>query len=178
MHRDDEVFSAFVRAQTPRLAEAAYLLTGGADGTEDLLQSAFAATYAQWHKLADLDDAARHLRKALWNHHSTWRRRHRRPEFLVPRAPAPAVAPDAAAVEERLALLAALRCLSDRQRAVVVLRFFDGCTEPEVADLLGCSIGSVKQHAHRGLSRLRQILSTPTTGALPAPTPEAVQLPC
>lgn len=160
MRVDDEVFTAFVRANTPALTRTAYLLAGDVDAAEDLLQSAFAATYVHWGRLRHLDDAALYVRRQLTSTMTSWRRRRSSTEVLMAAPAVDGATDDVAEREQRDELVRALRRLSTRQRAVIVLRFYDDLTEAQVADVLGCSVGSVKTHAHRGLERLRELLDT------------------
>jgi RNA polymerase sigma-70 factor (sigma-E family) len=178
---DDEVFTAFVRAQTPALARTAYLLAGDPDAAEDLLQAAFAATYVHWGRLRHLDDAALYVRRQLTSTMTLWRRRRSSTEVLMAEPAIDETADDAGEREQRDELVRALRQLSTRQRAVIVLRFYDDLTEAQVAEVLGCSVGSVKTHAHRGLERLRELLdaaSSSEASAQPGAPTVPVVAPC
>lgn len=173
MRADDDVFTAFVRAHTPALSRTAYLLAGDPNAAEDLLQSAFAATYVHWGRLRHLDEAALYVRRQLTSTMTSWRRRRSSTEVLmaepVSEGAADRADEGAGEREQRDELVRALRQLSARQRAVIVLRFYDDLTEAQVADVLGCSVGSVKTHAHRGFERLRELLDADSTSDNPAP---------
>jgi RNA polymerase sigma factor (sigma-70 family) len=97
----------------------------------------------------------------LYREHVSWWRRRRVREVLAAEPPEPAQSSardftdDVAQAD---ALARALLQLPPRQRAVVILRYFEDRTEGEVADLLGCSVGTVRSHNARGLARLRQVV--------------------
>ncbi|MBL7498341.1 SigE family RNA polymerase sigma factor [Frankia sp. CNm7] len=193
MRADDErAFEEFVARSGERLLLSAALLVGGdwAAG-EDLLQGAFERTYRHWGKIAD---GARegYVRRVLVNAATS---RWRRLQVRVPEVPllvdgawtvdiAAPVTDPADRMSDRADLLAALAALPPRQRAVVVLRYVEDLPEAEVAAALGCSIGSVRSQASRGLARLRDsdhlraLGHAPPTGrpvsAPPAGTPDIV----
>ncbi|HEX2772010.1 MAG TPA: sigma-70 family RNA polymerase sigma factor, partial [Micromonosporaceae bacterium] len=103
------------------------------------------------------DQPEAYVRRVMYHQHISWWRRRRVTERLTSTPPArPADDPSVAAAL-RVTVAAALRQLTPRQRAVVVLRYFDDLTEKQVADLLGCSVGTVKRHGHDALRRLRAI---------------------
>ncbi len=150
-------FAAFVDSNGLSLLRFATLLAGDVRGGEDLLQSVLEKIYPRWVSGHPPDDGDAYARAALLHAaQRSWRRRQAHPEVLVADPPDRAtVDPDADPLL-RDALLRSLRRLPKRQRAVVVLRYFDGYTEGQVAGLLGCSVGTVKTHAHRALQRLRE----------------------
>jgi RNA polymerase sigma-70 factor (sigma-E family) len=150
-------FREFVVARGGALSRSAYLLTGDHQLAEDLLQTALARTAVHWLRVADSDPEA-YVRRAMVNLRTSWWRR-RRYAVEVPTAHLPVVAvPDGSeTVTRRLALAAALAQLPPRQRALVVLRFFNDMTEAQTAEALGCSIGTVKSQTHRALARLRAL---------------------
>lgn len=168
MLRDDEVFTAFVHVHGTAFTRTALLLTGSPHSAEDLVQSALASAFVQWESLQDLDEAVAFVRRKLTSTHVQWRRRRASSEVPVAEARTGHVADVALALGEREDLLAALRRLSSRQRAVIVLRYFDDLTEAQTAEILGCSIGSVKTHGYRGLERLRELMGAPSL-AVPRP---------
>ncbi|MFG1780533.1 SigE family RNA polymerase sigma factor [Micromonospora sp. NPDC049048] len=138
------------------MSRTAYLLTGDHQLAEDLLQSALARTYQHWRRIRDGDPDA-YVRRVMYHQQVSWWRRRRLAERLDPE---PIDRPgddhsDATAL--RLTVAAALRQLTPRQRAVVVLRFYEDLTETQVAEVLGCSVGTVKRHGHDAVRRLRVI---------------------
>ena len=167
MPQRDEEFTAFVRARGPALARTACFLAGDVTRGEDLLQSALAATYVRWRSMPDIESLEAYVRRALVRSNAAWWRRRVSSELPVDVLPDRAVADATEGVVERDALMAALRRLPARQRAAVVLRFYDDLSEARTAELLGCSAGSVKQHTSRGLARLRELLPEPEEAPCP-----------
>jgi RNA polymerase sigma-70 factor (sigma-E family) len=152
---DDDDFRAFVRERSPALSRHAYLLTGDHQLAEDLLQSALASTFRHWRRLRD-DNPEAYLRRAIYHQHVSWWRRKRVPEHLTAQPPGGTQGDPAEAAVLRLTLAQALSRLSAKQRAVVVLRFYEDLTEAQAADVLGVRVGTVKRHAHDALRRLRE----------------------
>ena len=150
-------FEEFVRSRGHALIRSAYLLTGDQHLAEDLVQSALARTYRVWSRHGIIDGPEAYTRKVMYHLQVSWWRRRRVRENLAATLPdlASVTDPD---VETRLALRAALLLLSDRQRAVIVLRYFDDLTESATAEVLGLTLGAVKTHARRGLERLRELV--------------------
>lgn len=129
------------------LVRIAYLLTGSRDVAEDLVQTAFTAAQARW---ADIDDPVAYLRQVIVNQaNQTHRRRYRRPPDI---AEPITHQPD---IDETWA---ELRRLPPRQRAVVVLRFYEDLPLTEIARLLGRPAGTVRSDLHRALDHLRRTL--------------------
>jgi RNA polymerase sigma-70 factor (sigma-E family) len=158
MTRDEE-FVAFVRARGRALARTATLVAGDPVAGEDLLQTALAQTYVRWRRGADIEDLERYVRVVLVRAHISWRRRLSSTEHPHDLPPEEVAGPDIAErMVQRGVLLDALRQLPPKQRAALVLRFFDDLSEADTAAALGCSAGSVKQHTSRGLARLRALL--------------------
>jgi RNA polymerase sigma-70 factor (sigma-E family) len=146
-------FDEFVAARSARLLRTAYLLAGDWARAEDLLQTALVRTWSAWRRLGD--DPEPYVRKVLVNTYASWWRRRWNAEDPTADLPDRPGADAHAAVEERDALWRALRRLPRRQRTVIVLRYFEDLTEAAVADLLGCSVGTVKSQASKALEKLR-----------------------
>jgi RNA polymerase sigma-70 factor (sigma-E family) len=146
-------FEEFVRGRTPALLRIAYLLVGNAHDAEDIVQSALEKAATRWRRL---DDPEAYLRRVLYNQSiSRWRRlRARPPETLMADLPE---RPADADHDTRLAMAAALRRLTPRQRAVLVLRYYEDRTEVETAALLGIGRETVKSQTRIALRRLREI---------------------
>lgn len=155
---DEAAFRDFVTARSAGLLRTAYLLTGDRGLAEDAVQSMFGRVYLSWSRIRHREAADAYCRKALVREVSSWRRRRRVSHVLTAEVPEPPQqAPDEAS-EASEALRSAMRALSPRQRAVVVLRFYDDVSEADVATALGISRGSVKQHTHRAITSLRAAL--------------------
>ncbi|MFJ2059592.1 SigE family RNA polymerase sigma factor [Streptomyces sp. NPDC087908] len=166
---EDDGFTAFAVGAWPRLVRTAQLLTGDFHEAEDLVQTTLAKVYARWRRIprGEID---LYVRRALINNNLSRIRRKRVVHLLTPVLPESlrhTSAGHAETVEQRTALLAALADLTVRQRAVMVLRYWEDLTEQEIASVLHCSIGTVKTHARRGLAALR---AHPGLVAVPAPT--------
>ncbi|GIF78510.1 SigE family RNA polymerase sigma factor [Asanoa siamensis] len=145
-------FEEFVRARSASLWHAAYLLTGDRHQAEDLLQAALERAAVRWERL---DRPESYVRKVLYSQAvSWWRRQQRRvSEVLVDTPPEPGG--EAREPEARIVVAQALHRLAPRQRAVLVLRYYEDCTEVETARLLNVSVGTVKSQTRHALRRLR-----------------------
>ncbi|WP_250002393.1 SigE family RNA polymerase sigma factor [Actinoplanes sp. M2I2] len=154
-------YAHFVRTRTTALLRSAYLLTGDQHLAEDLVQEALARTHRAWARLDRPENAEAYARKVMYHAQVSVWRRPRVAEILPadfqPDRRRGADDPADAAVE-RLVLRRALLTLSARQRAVIVLRFFEDHTEAEAAQLLGVSVSTVKTQTGRALDRLRTLL--------------------
>lgn len=163
-----EQFDAFVAVRSPALLRTAHLLTGDRGHAEDLLQQALERLYRNWDRIDG--DPEGWVRRTLVNLSTDrWRRRARRPREsgAVPDRADPRDAH--VAVEQRHDLALALQSLTARQRAVLVLRYFDDLPEAQVAELMGCSVGTVKSTTSRALAALRARAAT--TSELSRSTP-------
>ena len=161
-------FEEFVQGCSPRLFRTALLLAGqDRAAAEDLLQLALERAYRHWARVCRSGDPERYVRRIVVNAaNDRWRRAVRRPEqSLGPGEAGPVAEDQADAVAERDFLIRALAGLPLRQRSVLVLRYYNDLSEAEIADVLGCSVGTVKSQASRGLARLREIA---VPGAEPA----------
>lgn len=148
-------FEEFARSRQALLRRSAYLLCGDWHLAEDLTQTALAKMYAVWHRVR-MDSADSYARKVLFRTFVDETRRRRwweRPSAHEYDVAAPAQDPDL-----RLTLLAALRQVPARSRAVLVLRFWEDQSVEQTAEALGCSTGAVKSQTFRGLATLRRIL--------------------
>jgi RNA polymerase sigma-70 factor (sigma-E family) len=149
--RDVDTFVDFVRERSPELLRSAWLLTGDWHAAHDLVQTALEKSWPRWGRRIEHPEA--YVRRVMLTTYLSWRRR--RWTMEVPTDELPETTAGGDHHDLRLALLGALSTLTPRQRAVIVLRYFDDLSEVETAGLLGCSVGSVKSHASRGLQELR-----------------------
>ncbi|XVS61434.1 SigE family RNA polymerase sigma factor [Actinosynnema sp. CA-299493] len=149
-----EGFAEFVAERSDSLVRAAWLLTGDAHKAEDLVQVALVRLWERWSKV---DEPGAYARRVLYTTYMTWWRRRWRAETPSAAVPDTVTRDDVAGdAVVRLAVRGRLARLSSRQRAVVVLRFFEDCSVEEAARVLGCSTGSVKTHTSRALAALRE----------------------
>ncbi len=150
MHTYDDNFGALYRIAF----RVAYRILGSQAEAEDIAQDTMAKAYSRWWRIRP--EAARWVSRVSANGAiDAWRKRSKQDltsEDLVR-------AHDGEPIIERLALVDALSRLSKRQREVVVLRYLAGYPEADVAEILDCSVGSVKTHASRGLHSLRNTMS-------------------
>ena len=147
-------FTAFVRARSAALGRTALLLTGDRQLAEDLLQEALSRTASRWEKVVAGGDPEPYVRRVLYTCAvDGWRRR--RVREVVGRVADAPVDDGSDDVDRRVVLQAALARLTPRQRAVLVLRFYEDATEVQTAELLGCSVSTVKSQARHALGRLR-----------------------
>jgi RNA polymerase sigma-70 factor (sigma-E family) len=159
----DAEFAEWMAARQPALVRTAYLLTGSQHSAEDLVQTTLTKLYLAWDRIADRQHVDAYARRVLVNEHrSTWRRTSRRPEVLaevlpeVTRQPAQQSAQQPALYDgERDAVWRCVQGLPPRQRAVIVLRYYEDLSEAETAHVLGISTGTVKSQASRALASLR-----------------------
>ena len=155
---DEEAFTRWARERQLALLRTAVLLTGDRHRAEDLVQEALAAVAARWRRLESGHPEA-YARQVLVRRNISWWRKHRREvvrEVEERDAGATAHGDPTAPSDRRLALDHALAGLTAKQRAVVVLRYYDDLPEREVAEVLGVSAGTVKSQAHTALRRLRE----------------------
>ncbi|MEU3900527.1 SigE family RNA polymerase sigma factor [Streptomyces sp. NPDC045251] len=150
-------FTAYVQERRASLYATAYHLTGDRFEAEDLLQSALFSTYRAWDRISDKAAVGGYLRRTMTNLHiSAWRRR-KLNEYPTEELPETAGDTDAMrGTELRTVLWQALARLPELQRTMLVLRYYEGRTDPEIADILGISVGTVKSSIWRSLRRLRE----------------------
>jgi RNA polymerase sigma-70 factor (sigma-E family) len=163
----DEAFRGFIAARSGTLLRTAYLLVGDRHRAEDLLQTALVKTFVKWSSIHDVGALEGYVRRTMVTTATSWWRGRPYRERPVDRLPdhAPEHAADGGpdARFEHDAMWTHLRTLPVKQRAVLVLRYYEGLTEAEIADVLGISRGTVKSHASRGLAALRQRLNDENT---------------
>jgi RNA polymerase sigma-70 factor (sigma-E family) len=149
-------FASFVAARGDALWRSAWLLTGDHQLAEDLVQTALAKLYLSWDKVERRELLDGYVRRIIVNeHNSLWRRAWKRREHSTD------VVPDHRAVQDRhddgqsAALWEFVQTLPRKQRAVIVLRYYEDLSEAETAELLGISVGTVKSQASRALAAMR-----------------------
>ena len=152
----DGEFTEFVHASWASLHRTAYLMLGDRAEAEDLVQTTLAKTYASWSKVRDVDAAPGYARTVLVNTGASWFRkkswRNERPTETLPDQGHETDPSD------RPAIIDALAQLPPRQRAVIVLRYYDDLSVTQTATALGCSDGTVKSQTSDALNRLRGLL--------------------
>lgn len=152
-------FREYVAARQRALFRSALLLTGHRQDAEDLLQTALTKLAQRWRAINRSGSPDAYLRTTMYHQWISWRRRHRHGrEYTVELTPERPTSGDLATDGAlRVALATVLSQLTPKQRAVVVLRYYEDLPESEVARILGCSVGTVRSQAHRTLARLREL---------------------
>lgn len=153
-------FASYVRARQPVLLRAARSLTANPCDAEDLLQTALTKTYVAWDRIEDHRALDGYVRRALLNTRTSQWRKRKVDEFACEELPEPAPVQAAADPAERQALhdamWQAVTRLPARQRAMVVLRYYEDLSEAQTAEVLGVSVGTVKSAVSRALGKLRE----------------------
>ncbi|MEU8466629.1 SigE family RNA polymerase sigma factor [Streptomyces sp. NPDC029006] len=153
-------FASYVRARQPVLLRAARSLTANPCDAEDLLQTALAKTYMAWERIEDQRALDGYVRRALLNTRTSQWRKRRVDEFACEELPEPDHAPGGEDPAERQglhdAMWRAVMKLPARQRAMVVLRYYEDLSEVQTAEVLGVSVGTVKSAVSRALGKLRE----------------------
>ncbi len=151
-----DAFRSYVAARSSVLLRTAYLLTGSRPDAEDLLQTALAKTYLAWDRIRDREAVDGYVRRVMVNSQtSRWRRR-RVDEVVTERLPERGGRDLTADLDLHDALWTALTTLPKRQRAMVVLRYYEDLSEAETARVMGVSVGTVKSTTSRALVKLRE----------------------
>jgi RNA polymerase sigma-70 factor (sigma-E family) len=161
MDERDRDLGAFIDARSCSLLRFAYLLTGDHGLAEDLLQNSLIKVYLSWDRIRDRAALEAYTRTVMTRTQLSWWRRPARREVLgvEPTEPAPrdpSHLQQCDEVEQRDELWQLLATLGPRQRAVLVLRFYEDLSEADIARVLGCTTGTVKSQLSRGLTRLRE----------------------
>lgn len=149
----DPQFAAYVRERRPALVRFALALAGNPADAEDLVQNALTRTALRWRSVRNRDNPDAYVKQAIVRQHiNHWRRWGSRelPTGTLPERPDPPVD-----VETRTAVWDALSALPPRQRAVIVLRYYEDLSEAQIAQALGCSQGTVKSQASKAMRHLR-----------------------
>ncbi|GHA19208.1 SigE family RNA polymerase sigma factor [Streptomyces echinoruber] len=153
-------FASYVKARQPVLLRTARSLTANPSDAEDLLQTALAKTYLAWGRIADHRAVDGYVRRALLNTRTSQWRKRRVDEFVCDELPEPEPVAGADDPAERQALhdamWRAITRLPARQRAMVVLRYYEDLSEAQTAEVLGVSVGTVKSAVSRALAKLRE----------------------
>ncbi|WP_330461348.1 SigE family RNA polymerase sigma factor [Streptomyces sp. NBC_00820] len=178
MNADEErQFREFVAARSRSLLHTAYLLTGDWEQGRDLLQTALASTARRWSRLRDRQQPEIYVRRAIYHAQVdrfrllSWGR-----ETVTDTLPdhrSTQVADLADTVVQRQDIMAALRRLPKRQRAVIVLRYFEDRPDTEIAAILGVAQGTVRSQTHKALASLRATLAEAGPSADPSSTAAA-----
>lgn len=157
----DPRLTEYVRGHWPALVRYATMLCGDASEAEEVVQSTLTKVALRWRFVNDKDNPDGYVRRALVRACIDSRKRRRREPVLAV-LPEVQVADSSRHVDDADELRRALATLPPRQRAVLVLRYFDDATEAQTAELLGCSVGTVKSQSAKGLAKLRELVDRVT----------------
>ncbi len=152
---DREAFSAFASARSGSLFRTAYLVMGDYQLAQDLVQESLTKTYLAWPRLRDVNNADAYTRRVIVTTAISWRRRRSFSERPAETLPDRGVIDSTQTISEDDQLWAAVRGLPPRQRTAVVLRFCEDRSEAQTAELMGCSVGTVKRQVSVALGKLR-----------------------
>lgn len=158
MPRDSAEFSEYVALRWPPMLRTARLLTGDDGLAEDLVQTALEKCYVAWPRLRAREARDAYVRRTIVNIYISWQRRRSWHEVPRDRVPEGEATDHIAEVPQRSLLQDALAGLPPKQRAVVVLRFYEDLSVRQVASELNCSTGTVKSQTSDALSKLRDLL--------------------
>lgn len=153
----DAEFSAYMAARQASLLRTAYLLTGHRHSAEDLVQVALGKLYLSWDKVERRESLDGYVRRILVNeHNSLWRRAWKKRETTTAELPEQLVPAHESHTERNDALWQAVQKLPTKQRAAVVLRYYEDLSEAETAHVLGVSVGTVKSQTSRAIAAMRK----------------------
>lgn len=161
-----EDFEVFLDRELPTLLRYAFMLTGDPDLSRDLVQDVALKAHVRWAQIGEVDHPRLYLRTMVTNAFLSWRRRWSVRNFVGgsthPMLEGASVADPAIGIDERDAMWQRLAGLPRQQRAVLVLRYYEGLPDAEIADILHCTAGTVRSHASRALGTLRTQLTQST----------------
>jgi RNA polymerase sigma-70 factor (sigma-E family) len=166
----DDDFASYVSARSAPLLRLAVGLTGSRAAGEDLLQSALTKAYLSWTKVRGAGDQDAYIRRIVVNTHLSVLRRPRVREELQPELTDVAGTAPQYGIEDRDALWSALARLGRRQRAIVLLRYYEDLPDDQIAELLGCTAATVRSQAMRALQTLKDLPELAEHSTRPAPT--------
>ncbi|HXA59541.1 MAG TPA: SigE family RNA polymerase sigma factor [Streptosporangiaceae bacterium] len=157
-------FEEFLAARLPALLRYTTALTGDPHLAEDMVQECLVRVDRKWRKIRELDAPEQYVKRMITNEYLSWRRKRSSGESPVTddrlgAAMAPLTDPSQS-YDDRDAVWTRIAALPRRQRAVLALRFYEGLSTAEIAEVLGCSEGTVRSHVSRALAELRLDLRT------------------
>jgi RNA polymerase sigma-70 factor (sigma-E family) len=159
--QDDVEFARWVGAALPGLLRFGHVLTGSPASAEDLVQTALVKTWSVVSRRTSgpaIEDLSAYVRRVMVNSYASWWRRSSGRESTLPVIASVVVDPSGA-WDEREAIVRALATLPAKQRAVIVLRFYEDLSEADIAAVMGIARGTVKSHASRAMAHLERVLA-------------------
>ena len=154
-------FDEFVTARLAPLLRYATALTCDPHLAQDVVQEVMLRAQQRWDRIAATDAPAAYVKRMVTNEYLSWRRRRAARDIALAHAELDAVSPPAAdptgRVDDRAAMLARIARLPRKQRAALVLRYYENLTDPEISEVLGCSEGTVRSNISRAIAALRAL---------------------
>jgi len=152
-------FDGWVASRSRELVQFAYLVTGSQDAADEAVQTALTKACEHWARISRISDQDAYVRRMIVNAHISWWRKFRRRESPVAEVHQSAYVDDPASAASRTdAVWQLCQTLPTRQRAAVVLRFYEDLTYPEIAAVLDCPEATVRSYIHRALAALRRTI--------------------
>jgi RNA polymerase sigma-70 factor (sigma-E family) len=149
-------FEEFVSARLDALLRYAMALSCDPHLAQDVVQEALLRAQVRWARISAMDHPAAYVKKMVTNEYLSWRRRKARRDVAMSQLELVSETTDPIAnYDQRDAMLARIAQLTRKQRAAVVLRYYEGCDDPEIAEILGCGVTTVRSHISRAISTLR-----------------------
>ncbi len=153
--KDPEGFTQFVAVRSTALVQLGFVLTGDRHLAEDLLQSALLKLAQRWGRI---ESPLAYAKRIMINESNSWWRRRKIREHLTDgMADRPSAEDTAESVVRQDVFVRALRKLSAKQRTVLVLRYYEDMSEADAAQVMGCTVGTIKSQTHYALKKLRQL---------------------
>jgi RNA polymerase sigma-70 factor (sigma-E family) len=157
-------FEEFVSARLEALLRYATALSCDPHLAQDVVQEVMLRAQVRWSRIGPMDNPAAYVKRMITNEYLSWRR-HRARRDIALNDLEPAIADPAAQYDERDAMLANIARLPRKQRACVVLRYYEGCSDDEIAEILGCRVTTVRSHISRAIATLRVAETQPVGGS-------------
>ncbi|GAB3776260.1 RNA polymerase sigma-70 factor (sigma-E family) [Nocardioides ginsengisegetis] len=161
---EQEEFAEFVRAQHASLFRTAYLMTGDYQRAEDIVQTALVKVFLRWRQIQSMSQPGAYAKRIVANQTLSWWRRRSSTESVVDTLGDRGVPGHEERVTEHDTMWRAVLQLPPRQRAVIVLRYYEDLSEAETAEVLDMAVGTVKSHSNAAHHRLATLLDDPAPG--------------
>jgi RNA polymerase sigma-70 factor (sigma-E family) len=156
-------FEEFVSARLDALLRYATALSCDPHLAQDVVQEAMLRAQVRWSRIGGMDNPGAYVKRMVTNEYLSWRRHKARRDIALMDFE-PAMADPTAHYDERDAMLASIARLPRKQRACVVLRYYEGCSDEEIAEILGCHVTTVRSHISRAIATLRATQTMPIGG--------------
>jgi RNA polymerase sigma-70 factor (sigma-E family) len=156
-------FEEFVSARLEPLLRYATALSCDPHLAQDVVQEVMLRAQVRWSRIGPMANPSAYVKRMVTNEYLSWRRHKARKDVALADLE-PALADPTAHYDERDAMLAKIACLPRKQRACVVLRYYEGCSDDEIAEIMGCRVTTVRSHISRAIATLRVAETEPVGG--------------